>query len=638
MRKVIFFTVISIVLFSIAGCIPHTNVHRTAHTYVVTRTADSGLATLRECMENAISGDTITFDPAVFPPESPVTIALQNNLPAIYCGNLTIDASEAGVILDGGQTLQCGLSVQSSNNTIRGLQIVGFSVFGISLAEGSSNNIIGGNRTIGSGLMGQGNLISGNRIGIEIDGNCNTVVGNFIGTDVGGLHAFDHGQFFFSHGVWILGGSYNRIGGTSPGERNIISANGGSGVCMHRASGNVVVGNFIGTDVNGTVDLGNKNTGVLIELGSFHNVVKSNLISGSNWGGVVISDWASSYNTVVGNLIGTDASGTQALGNHWTGVAVGWGGANFNRIGGTSPGDGNIISGNRDGISLCGTGNLIIGNFIGTNISGTEAISNHQGIFMSSESNHNFVGGTTPAERNVISAAERAGIWMEGAELNFIIGNYIGTDVGGTVALDNQGIGIDSKSGKYNVIQGNLIAGNQEAGVQIHGSAFNHLRANRIGVAVDGASPLPNDLGVKIVAASNTVGGLYPEDGNIIAFNTGDGVQVWTYSGNTIRHNSIYSNYSGIHLCDGGNNLLAAPIITQVLLGYVSGTACPGCIVEIFSDEDDEGRVYEGNVIADSNGNWRWEGSVTGPHVTATATDEAGNTSAFSTPQIGRQH
>ena len=230
---------------------------------------------------------------------------------------------------------------------------------------------------------------------------------------------------------------------------------------MHRATGNIVIGNYIGTDVDGTVDLGNEEGGVVIELGSFHNVVKGNLISGNNWAGVHIGDWGSSYNTVIGNLIGIDASGMQALGNRWTGVAVGFGGANFNRIGGTSPGDGNVISGNPVGIELHGreAGNLILSNLVGTNISGTEAISNNQGISVIDDSSHNFIGGTTPAERNVISGNGSAGIEVTLGERNFITGNYIGTDASGTVALANRGSGI-STGAKHSVIQGNLIAGN----------------------------------------------------------------------------------------------------------------------------------------------------------------------------------
>jgi parallel beta-helix repeat protein len=624
---------------------PISNRHGIAGTCVVTSTADSGPGALRECLENAISGDTITFDPGVFPPESPATITLQDNLPMIRCGNLTIDGSQAGVILDGRQIQnECGgsgLNIASDNNIIRGLQFLHFSNSGIWLDPGAENNTIGGDRTIGSGPMGQGNLISGNFIGINIVGSgtmSNTIVGNLIGTDVTGLHAFGNQ----GSGVQISHASSNRIGGTSVGERNIISASEGPGISMYCASGNVVLDNYIGTDVNGTVDLGNGVYGVTMEQGSSHNVVKGNLVSGNELTGVMISDWGSSCNTVVGNLIGTDAIGTQPLGNGGSGVAVGFAAASSNRIGGTSPGEGNVISGNAKGVELHGraAGNLILGNLIGVNISGTEAISNGQGVFVVDDSSHSFIGGTTPAERNIISGNRWDGINLMPAERIFVLGNYIGTDASGTTILGNGASGVGGAA-KHSTIQGNLISGNEEAGVRIHeGSPFIHLRANRIGVAADGSSPLPNGMnGVNIWAPSNMVGGPYPEDGNVIAFNAGHGVQVLAYSGNTIRRNSIYGNSaSGIDLADGGNNMLKAPIITHVLLDSVSGTACSDCVVEIFSDEEDEGRVYEGSAVADGNGDWTWTGSPNGPYLTATATDETGNTSTFSAPQAALWH
>ena len=601
------------------------DVHRMATTCVVTTTADSGSGTLRACLDNAVSGDAVLFDPVVFPPGDPATITLSSGL-WVGQGNITLDGSNAGVILNGSQQ-DGSLTLASDGNVIRGLQILNFPYAGVCIGSGAKYNVVGGDRARGDGPTGEGNVISGNGVVGVILGDTgtmhNVVIGNLIGTDATGTSALGNAE-----GVNIVNGaSFNRVGGPEPWERNVISGNRGSGIAIDSyigdTMGNVVVGNYIGTDVSGMLDLGNEGTGVNIVLGAFNNLIKNNLISGNDWG-VGIGDLGSSYNTVVGNLIGTDASGAQALGNQ-SGVIVY---ESFNRIGGTSPGDGNVIS---DGIGV-GTDQLIIGNFIEANISDPGAA----GIGMGGS--HSFVGGTTPAERNVISAATgRAGIWMDGAEFNFIIGNYIGTDVNGMVALGNQGVGIEGMSAKYNVIQGNLIAGNGEAGVSLGTSSqFNHLRANRIGVAADGASPLPNGSdGVNIWAASNTVGGPYPEDGNVIAFNANVGVQVWSYPYNTIRRNAIYGNAgSGICLTDGGNNSLPAPVITDILAASASGTACPGCIVEVFSDEEDEGQVYEGNTVADASGAFTFsKGSpLTGPNITATATDSDGNTSEFSLP------
>src|SRR5207249_5138053 len=69
-------------------------------------------------------------------------------------------------------------------------------------------------------------------------------------------------------------------------------------------------------------------------------------------------------------------------------------------------------------------------------------------------------------------------------------------------------------------------------------------------------------------------------------------------------------------------------------LGPATGTACSGCIVDVFSDNEDEGRVYHGSATADASGNWNFAGATVGPNVTATATDAANNTSEFSPPFV----
>ncbi len=690
------------------GSTPQSNIILThvASICTVTSVQDSGPGTLRRCLENAVTGDLITFDPRVFQPTNPATIALTSPLPSLTQGNLTIDASNVGAILDGSATPSgtSGLHIASSGNAIRGLQILHFPDDGIKIL--GTDNTIGGDRTLGSGPTGQGNVISangsagisiwgegstnnvicGNYIGTDISGTValgnfddgvnivyaqrnrvggptaeernlisgngyngihingavsNTVIGNYIGTDISGMTALGN-QW---DGVLIAGGaSYNQIGGMGAGERNIISGNGSSGVNLLGAetSGNLVVGNYVGTDPSGAVGVGNHDTGVAIQLAALNNVVERNVISSNGKVGVLVSDKGSSYNVVIGNFIGTDASGTAALGNDWQGIHVAQG-ASFNRIGGTTARERNIISSNDGGVTMCGdrggTDNLIIGNFIGTDPSGTRAIGNEEGIgvILCIGIQRSFIGGVTEGERNIISGNDR-GVWLGGAgiEHSFIAGNYIGTDASGKIDLGNRssGVGIHHYS-QHNAVQSNLISGNEGNGVRIDG-AFNLLRANRIGTAADGASPLPNGMaGVRIEAASNTVGGPYPNDGNIVAFNNGDGVKVWTYPSNTIRRNSIYGNSSsGIHLVNGGNNLLATPIITHVLLDSVSGTACPGCIVEVFSDEEDEGQVYEGSTIADTLGAFAFsKGSpLTGPYITATATDSDGNTSEFALP------
>jgi hypothetical protein len=683
---------------------------RSAETCTVVSPADSGTGTLRWCLENALGGDTITFDPAVFTPTSPITVDLNSELPHLTQGHLTVSANDAGVILDGGDLPDgaSGLVITSDGNVIKGLQILRFPENGVIISGGARNNIIGGDRLEGSGLMGEGNLISGNTDrGIYIQGTdtmSNTVVGNYVGTGLNGAVANGNRVGIHISGAAhnIIGGAtpgarnlisgndvygiqiggqgaennivignfigtdasgqtrlgnregvaigyyarHNRIGGTAPGERNLISGNRGEGVNILEIGtiSNWVVGNYVGTDVDGTADLGNGATGIAIQLGASGNTIGWNVSSGNGECGIQSSDWGSDYNVIIGNLVGTDATGVSALGNDWSGVCIGMGAA-FNRVGGTTPDEGNVIAGNGSaGVSLYsmgGTGNLVLGNFIGTNTNGTQDVGNTgEGIRLGNATRRALVGGMTEGERNIIGGNGGPGVALEeaGVEHNLIAGNYIGTNAGGTMALGNDGAGVAIRNhAGQNILQGNLLSGNEWGGVDIsNGSDFNHLRANHIGVAADSMSSLANGMdGVHIEATSNTVGGSYPEDGNIIAFNNGDGVQVRTYPGNTIRRNAIYGNFGpGIYLADGGNDLLAAPAITGVLPGSVSGTACPGCVVEIFSDEEAEGQVYEGFTSADGSGNWMWTGELVGPYVTATATDGAGNTSPFSAPQV----
>jgi hypothetical protein len=262
-------------------------------TIVVTSTADSGLGTLRQALLEAQSGDIITFDPAVFPPEAPATIYVTGSLPHITQGNLTIDASNSGVVLDGSTITDervSGLEITSDGNIIRGLQIINFPNAAVGLLGGAQNNIVGGDRTVGAGPLGQGNLLSGNGS--------------------------------FGVGIWDAGTSFNTI-----------------------------VGNYIGTDLSGTAVWGLRRDGVHMN-GASHNQVVSNLISGNAQNGVYIC-WAGEGNTMRDNYIGTDISGLNPLGNCQSGVCIDWG-ARDNVIG-----PDNIIAyNNEDGIGIHGSNSL----------------------------------------------------------------------------------------------------------------------------------------------------------------------------------------------------------------------------------------------------------------------------------------
>jgi hypothetical protein len=182
---------------------------------------------------------------------------------------------------------------------------------------------------------------------------------------------------------------------------------------------------------------------------------------------------------------------------------------------------------------------------------------------------------------------------------------------------------------------GNLISGGS-IGVMIEDSTNTRVLGNLIGTTADGGTLLPNDAGVFIVdqASQNTVGGVGPGAANTIVFSTVDGVLLDGTTppvrGKAIRGNSIYSSGSrGIHLCSNPNDNLVPPTILGI--DPLHGTSCAPCAVDIYSDDEDEGRVFEGSVFT-NDGNWTFNGPVSGPHVTATNTDTSNNTSEFSAP------
>lgn len=452
-------------------------------TITVTNSMDSGQGTLRGALENVGSGDTITFDPSIFPPKNPVTIRLTSGL-FWTPGSVTIDASEAGVILDGTGTTShtSGLDIKSNYNIIKGLQIINFSGNGIQLV--GANNTIGGDRSRGRGPMGEGNLISGNGdFGIIIIGSQatgNKVIGNYIGTDVSGKRTLGNRNtgIFLSHQA-----SQNIIGGKTEAERNIISGNGRAEISlMNQANANIVTGNYIGTDASGMTTLGNvAMAGISIELGGFSNIIERNVISNEGHIGVIISDWGSWYNEIIGNHIGVDATGSVSLGGKGAGVHVN---ASFNKVGGTTPDERNVISGNADqGVKIGWWGTtdvLILGNYIGTDVTGLKPIANGIGILIGYGTQRTFVGGSTNSEQNLISGNDHGlNIDSMGTDYNFVTGNYIGTSANGTSALANGKVGIQINAGDHNFILSNLIAYNQ-SGVIIKPGDWNRLHHNTL--------------------------------------------------------------------------------------------------------------------------------------------------------------
>jgi len=279
------------------------------------------------------------------------------------------------------------------------------------------------------------------------------------------------------------------------------------------ATGNRIAGNFIGTDASGTQNLGNAGVGVYVEDAPGNTiggtaVAARNVISGNAYG--IGIGGAAKGTTVAGNYIGTDASGTRDLGNSQYGVA-GEGGSN-SVIGGATTAARNVISGNNaGGIGFAASGVRIAGNYVGTDASGTKALGNTlYGVYIDSGSN-NIIGGTSAAERNVISGNDGSGVLIANADTNAnkVLGNFIGADKNGAAALGNSAHGISIYDAKNSVIGGatagscNVISGNEGSGVNIYGDTAtgNRILSNSIfsnaglGIDLGEDGPTPNDPG-----------------------------------------------------------------------------------------------------------------------------------------------
>ena len=212
-------------------------------TIVVTSTSDNGLGTLREALRSAQSHDTIIFDLAVFPPDRPTVISLSSELPSLSQGYLAIDASDAGVIIDGslaGGDWTPGLAIESEWNAVQGLQITNFTGAGIVLYEHASHNVIGGDPHIGSGPLGQGNLIGGSAHGVALFGaDNNTIAGNLIGTGILGKSPSPNRYA----GIYLADGARANV----IGPHNVVAFSGDAGIDVRtfESTGNTITQNSI---------------------------------------------------------------------------------------------------------------------------------------------------------------------------------------------------------------------------------------------------------------------------------------------------------------------------------------------------------------------------------------------------------
>ncbi len=518
--------------------------------------------------------------------------------------------------------------------------------------------------TIGGTSDGAGNVISANTgAGVVIFGpeaSANLVAGNRIGTDATGTRGVDPSGNSLGNvnfGIQLNNAPANLIGGTTPGARNVISGNRQAGIQINgpSAGGNVVEGNYIGVDATGTVGLGNLADGIQVEnapgniLGGIGPSAR-NVISANRADGIEIAGAGAAFDEILANYIGTDATGSVALGNGQSGVLVTQ--APGVTIGGTIPGLGNLISANgQDGVHITGAGSagsIVAGNFIGTDATGRLPRGNeNDGVFLDAAALV-LVGGTAPGSPNLISASGSSGVELgTSSAFNQLAGNRIGTDVTGSAALANV-IGVFVNNAPLNRIggpnpgEGNLISGNTQSGVHIFGlgSAGNVVQGNRIGTDLAGLKSIANPAGVFIDAAPrNLIGGPAVGDGNLLSGNTADGViiQGAAATGNIIQGNLIGPDasgaaaigsaagpvpqqQSGVLIVDAPGNVVGGtiPSAGDVISGNVAGVVITGF--------NARGNVVLGNRIGTDGSGRVAVGNATGVYINGSSSNIIGGT------------
>ena len=423
----------------------------------------------------------------------------------------------------------------------------------------------------------------------------NLVQGNYIGTDATGTLNVGNG----GSGVTLSSNSRDHtIGGTVAGARNIISGNTLHGVEISLgATDNFVQGNFIGTDVTGTLDLGNTQEGVRIEEAPTNtiggtNATERNVISGNNSDGVLITGSGATGNRVQGNYIGTDSAGIADLGNTERGVFIL--DSPTNTIGGTANGAGNVISGNDlEGVVISQAGatlNRVEGNYIGTDASGAVDLGNTQDGVRILSASGNTIGGITAAARNIISGNDDDGIEIISVAAatttnNHIEGNYIGVDVTGTVDLGNVSAGVRISFADGNVIgaaipgAGNVVSGNGSHGIVIGAltgdpdlPTGNVVQGNFVGTDHLGTTALSNDVsGIALQNAPDSIiGGALPGEGNVISGNGNHGVNLLEpgSTGIMVQGNFIGTDVTGtLNLGNGTAGILNRTGANQNAIG-----------------------------------------------------------------------
>ena len=532
--------------------------------FAVDNTAN-GVAADRIVFAIAPNIESLNYNTAALPPTITLTSALTtiNQAVNIDASTQTGYAGTPLVQISGGGTVAQAfdLNTGSTGSTVRGFILSSFTQYGVYANVSNSHTI------------------AGNWIGLARDGVTGTSSGN---------------------GVYLANSTGSTIGGTTAADRNVISGNAERGIVLDNTHNTSVLGNYIGTDVTGLLDVNGSGantlqSGVIVINGSSGNQIGSttagarNILSGNDHYGVELMS-GSFNNTVAGNYIGTTVTGLAALGNSNGGASF-WGAGTGNLVGG------NVVAGNNGFgvlVGLATSGALIQGNYVGLGVDGSTALGNlATGILVSGGSVNTLIGTNADgsndvAETNVIGANQDGILVVDpGTSGTLIQGNLIGTDASGLLARGNTFDGVRiafgataNVVGGTNTLHRNVTAGNGQDGVQIADEASdgNTVRGNWIGINAAGTATLGNGGDGIFVSggADNTViGGTGANDGNWVAGNAIVGVEVdGASTGTVIQGNRIGTNLDGsANWGHGQNGVLMENGASGTLVGGTSASA-----------------------------------------------------------------
>jgi hypothetical protein len=419
--------------------------------YIVDTTADVGMGSLRQAIldSNGNAGpNIIEFQ---IPGVGPFTIQPLSDLPRITTPVDINGYSQTGASIN-------NLSIGNNANILIIINGSNYTVGNITLGEG--NGLTFGEGSTGSSVRG---LCINEWIncGILIDGfvgaaNDIVITGNFIGTNVAGTAAAANrigiGISGDSTGVGAVSGTI--IGSDAEGNRNLIAGSFGfiiidpyllRGACisLFDTVDTSIVGNYIGVDRSGTQALGNSQVGVyfrFVEAGILGTtgLLGRNIISGHMMYGARIRD---SFDCIIeNNYFGTNVFGNAGLPNNNQGIY-------FDGEATTNTLRNNLSSSNGYGLrlgtlSLPGTeNNTIIGNLFGTDFSGTQPLGNtHDGVIVNSP--NNTIGGNGVSEVNVSSDNGNNGVTIYSTNNVTVQNNHIGVDIIGNKAMGNGNNGV----------------------------------------------------------------------------------------------------------------------------------------------------------------------------------------------------